>query len=156
VRTKGKYEDAFYFEDLAKKKTKHRSLQELQRKLASFTLFPFHLPDDTFDVLRESRTRQRIISEAKRLYEDWRPAQRVSTLSRPTPLIGDEVLKEIQRLIAGDWPQSKFLLAINPRGQIEAVFDVATIENLSLLTVYMNALVSDARISQYQLRRCVE
>lgn len=66
-------------------------------------LFPFHIPEDYYDLTRESDTRKRVIEEAKALAGSFIPPG----IKNPNGKRNlEEIIKIIKEIIISDWPDS--------------------------------------------------
>lgn len=59
-------------------------------------------------------------------------------------------------ILDSDWSQYKFLIAVNTNDQIEVIFEDISSQNIDLITCYMNSLINDERITQYQLKKVID
>ncbi|CAD8057082.1 unnamed protein product [Paramecium sonneborni] len=118
-------------------------------------LLPFHLPEDIFDLKKQSETRQRIISECQRLAGAFKPAGR-----KHQKYDIDLILTNIKNVIIEDHPNSKFTLSNNLANIITIHFHFEVIfyhfqTNPKELIYYMNALLNDDRLSDFQLYKLI-
>ncbi|EAR99716.1 hypothetical protein TTHERM_00590530 (macronuclear) [Tetrahymena thermophila SB210] len=121
-------------------------------------IFPSYVPEDTYDVLSESRTRQRLINAAKNIAGEFYPSQKDKTLQKVNKLNLEDVVNELRFILETDWPDSKFFLYVTNQDIIEVVFSMdSNSENDDpvVISVYMNSLINDERLTPYQLSKMV-
>lgn len=126
---------------------------DVKKKL--YPIFPFYLPEDTYDVLRENQVRQRLIHEAKMISEEWKPAKKNNVLEKVSRFRVSEIIDELKRCLKGDWPQSKFIIGMNESEEISVIFEFDGTQ-IGILVTYMNSLINDERITRYQLKRSID
>ncbi|KAM3147654.1 hypothetical protein pb186bvf_000461 [Paramecium bursaria] len=101
---------------------------------------------DIFDVTRESEARQQIISQCKWIAGPFVPAGKKHTKFDAT-----EVIKNLEQIIQKDWPELKFVIFQRNQGPIVVQF--VTESYFKELLVYMNGLLDDERLYDYQLTK---
>ncbi|CAD8138617.1 unnamed protein product [Paramecium octaurelia] len=111
-------------------------------------LLPFHLSEDIFDLKKQSESRQQIISECQRLSGAFKPAGK-----HYQKYDVEIILINIKNAIIEDYPTSKFTITNNLANVITVQFHFEI--NPKELIYYMNALLNDERLTDYQLHKLI-
>ncbi|CAK56532.1 unnamed protein product (macronuclear) [Paramecium tetraurelia] len=111
-------------------------------------LLPFHLSEDIFDLKKQSESRQKIISECQRLSGAFKPAGK-----HYQKYDAEIILSNLKNAIIEDYPTSKFTITNNLANVITVQFHFEI--NPKELIYYMNALLNDERLTDYQLHKLI-
>ncbi|CAD8150723.1 unnamed protein product [Paramecium pentaurelia] len=111
-------------------------------------LLPFHLSDDIFELKKLSKSRQQIISECQRIAGAFKPAGK-----HYQKYDIEQILINVKNTIIEDYPTSKFTITNNLANIITIQFHFEI--NPKELVYYMNALLNDERLADYQLHKII-
>lgn len=82
-------------------------------------LFPFHVPEDYYDLQKESELRQRVIEEARILAGSFVPPGKKRPYGKSDL---EDIMKILKDIIRSDWPETQILFGVTSKETLEVVF----------------------------------
>mmetsp|Transcript_19821 Transcript_19821/g.18864 ORF Transcript_19821/g.18864 Transcript_19821/m.18864 type:complete len:116 (+) Transcript_19821:581-928(+) len=110
--------------------------------------------DDPYEASKFEILRAKWIHESKILFGEFKPANSLKSLRKPTRALLPEMVSEIKRNLLADWSDINFVIGTNPDDMIEMRFELGTLDSPMGLLAYLNNLVNSSDIMlKYQLKR---